>query len=69
MSQPCQQTYIIHLAQNMASYYNIIRETFFFKNHAENKSGRLVPDLFLFFQKALFEVKASGLQLSFKIFR
>ena len=68
MSQPCQQTYIIHLAKNMTSYYNI-RETFFFKNHVENKSGRLVPDLLLFFQKALFEVKASGLQLSFKIFR
>ena len=22
---------------------------FFFKNHAENEAGRLVPDLFLFF--------------------
>ena len=28
----------------------------------------LVPDLFLLFKKALYEVKASGLQLSFKIF-
>ena len=25
---------------------------FFFKNHAENKAGRLVQDLFLFFEKA-----------------
>ena len=40
---------------------------FFFKNHAENELGRLVPDLF-FFQKALYEAKASGLQLSFNIF-
>ena len=39
---------------------------FFFKNHAENEAGRLVPDLFLFFKKDLYEVKASGLQLRFK---
>ena len=31
------------------------------KNHAENEARRLVPDLFLFFQKALFEVNASRL--------
>ena len=31
---------------------------FFFKNQAENEAGRLVPHLFLFFKKALFEVKA-----------
>ena len=42
---------------------------FFFKNHAENDTGRLVPDLFRFFKKTLYEVKASGLQLSFNIFR
>ena len=28
------------------------------KNHAENKLGELVPDLFLFPKKALYEVKA-----------
>ena len=39
------------------------REIFFFKNHAENKAGRLVSDLFLFF-KALYDVKVSGLHLS-----
>ena len=38
---------------------------FYFKNHAENEAGRLVPDLFLFSKKALYEVKASDLQLSF----
>ena len=43
------------------------REIVFFKNHAENKAGKLVPDLFLFFKKALYEVKASGQQLSFNI--
>ena len=39
------------------------------KNHAENKAGRQVPDLSLFFYKALYEVKARGLQLSFNIFQ
>ena len=33
--------------------YNInILEIFFFKNYVENGTGRLVPDLFLFFKKA-----------------
>ena len=38
---------------------------FFFKNHAENKAWRLVLDLFLFFKKVLYKVKASGHHLSF----
>ena len=41
----------------------------FFKNYAENEVGRLVPDLFLLFKKALYEVKESGLQLSFNMFQ
>ena len=43
-------------------------ETFFFENHTRNEAGRLVPDLFLFFKIAQYEVKASGLQLSFNTF-
>ena len=42
-----------------------------FKNHAEFKAGRLIPNLFLLFKKALYEVKAraaNGTQLSFNIF-
>ena len=35
-------------------------EIFFFKNHAENGTGRLVSDLFLFFRKALCGAKAIG---------
>ena len=31
----------------------------FFKSHAENEAERLLKDLFLFFEKALFEVKAT----------
>ena len=45
------------------------KEIFFFKNDTENKAGRLVPDLFLFFKKALYQVNASGLQLSLNQFR
>ena len=42
---------------------------FFFRSRAENKvQGELVPD-FLFFEKALDKIKASGLELGFAIFR
>ena len=41
---------------------------FFFKNHTENEAGRLVPDLFMFFKKALYELKPGGLHLSFNVF-
>ena len=40
----------------------------FFKNHAESETGRLVPELFLFFKKALHEVKANSLYLIFNIY-
>ena len=42
---------------------------FLFKNHAENEAGRLLLDPFSFFEKALFEVKVNGLELSFSVFR
>ena len=42
---------------------------FFFKNNAEKETGKLDPDLFWFFKKASYVVKANGLQLSFNIFR
>ena len=45
------------------------REIFFFKNHAENETGKVVPDLFLLFKKALNKLKAGGLQVSFDMFR
>ena len=45
------------------------RNIVFFKNRAENEERRLVPGLFLFFKKALYELKASGLQLSYSVFR
>ena len=33
---------------------NIPREIFLFKNYAENEAGKLIPDRFLFFKKALY---------------
>ena len=44
------------------------RNIFLKKNHAENEAGSLVPHLLLFFEIALYEVKAGGLQLTFNIF-
>ena len=38
---------------------NITWQIFFFENHAQNETGRLVPDLFLYFKMALYMVKAS----------
>ena len=45
------------------------KRNIFLRNHAEREVERLVPDFFLLFKKALNEVKAKGLQLSFSIFR
>ena len=44
------------------------RNVFFFKNHAQIEVARLVPGLFLFFKKMLYEVTAKDLRLSFGIF-
>ena len=47
---------------------NITKEIIFFKDYAENKTGKLIPDHFLFFKRGLYGIKANGLQFSFKIF-
>ena len=44
------------------------KNIFLFKNHAEKEAGRLIPDLFLFFKKALYETKTKRLKLSVNIF-
>ena len=49
----------------LIKYNNI----FYLINYAENETERLVLDLFLLSKKALYEVKPSGLQFSFNIFR
>ena len=44
------------------------KKNIFLQNYTENGAGGLVSDLFLFFKKALYQIKASGLQLTFNIF-
>ena len=39
------------------------------KKYAEKEAGQVVPEHFLFFKKALYYIKASGLQPDFTIFR
>ena len=41
---------------------------FFLKSLTENGASRLAPDLFLFHENVLYEVKSSGLHLNFNIF-
>ena len=53
----------------MKNPFYFILKALFFKNYAENEARRLVPDLFLFFKKALDEVKENCLQLSFNKFQ
>ena len=77
-SQPVWQTIAIYIVPSITQskgnlavkFLQLIEhsiEIVFFRNHAENEAGRLVTDLF--FKKVLNEVKASGLLLSFNIFR
>ena len=61
-SQPGLQTIAIHKLPNISQskgnqiieFGQLIgnREIFFFKIYVENEAGRLVPDLFFFFEKA-----------------
>ena len=53
----------------MKNPFYFILKALFFKNYAKNEAGRLVPDLLLFFKKALDEVKENCLQLSFNKFQ
>ena len=45
------------------------KKNFSFQNHAQNEAGKLVASLFLYLNKALDEVKANRLQLTFNIFK
>ena len=53
---------------NMGQLIEYPKRNIFIKNYAENEAAKIVPDCFLFFKKALYWVKASGLQLDFTIF-
>ena len=63
--------YNTHIAQYLIKFTQLVDITWeicFFRNHTENELRKLVPDLFLFFKKALHEVKTSGQHLNFNIF-
>ena len=55
--QPGQQTIAIHIQPNITQgkgnqaikFGQVIKNNIFFRNHAENEPGKLVPDLILFF--------------------
>ena len=60
-SRPGYQTTAIHILPNISrstdnqtmklvQLIEYTGEIFFLKNHAQNEAGRLVPELFLFFQ-------------------
>ena len=53
----------------IGQYIEYKKRNIFFKIHAKNEAAKLVPGLFLFLKKALYEVKASDLQLSFNMFQ
>ena len=42
-----------------------MKNVLFLKNHAENEARRLVQNLFLFFEIALYKLKASSVHLIF----
>ena len=44
-------------------FSQVIGLSIFFKNHAEKKAGRLVPGLFQFFKKALYEINVISLNI------
>ena len=55
-------SFVVNRCTTRLSFYKrSIREIFFFfKNRKENETGRLIPDNFLLFKKALYIVKESG---------
>ena len=59
MSQDCPISHEVEVTRQwkLVSSWNITREIFFFKIHAENEVGRLVTNLFLKKKKASNEVK------------
>ena len=60
----CATSHVGNIGNQAVKFGQIIKyitlETFFFKTQVENKARRIVPDLFLFFKKTLYRVKANG---------
>ena len=53
--------------KNVGSVNRIKRKKCYIQNSCKKDIGRILPDLFLFFKQALYEVKAIGLHFSFDI--
>ena len=79
-SRPAQQTISIQILRNIArakdnqtmkfgQVTGYINRNIFLQKSCKIEAGRLVPGLFLFFKKPLFEVEARGLEFSFNIFQ
>ena len=72
-SQPDLQSIAIHnlpnTSQNKDNQTMKFGQLIEYNNRNIFLQNYVVPDLFLLFKKALSEVKSSGLQLSFSIFR
>ena len=72
-SQPAQHIITILILRNISQskgnqamkFVQVIKDNKRYIYEAE----KLVSDFFLFFKKALYELKASGLKLNFNIFR
>ena len=65
---------VLNISQNkdnqtmkLGQLIEYFKRNIFLQKFTESKAGRLVPGLFLFYQKA--EYEASGLQVSFNIFQ
>ena len=61
----CLGRFIYALLLNYALFFIHTAHKSCFSRICPNEEGRLVPDLLLFFKKALYEVKASSLQFGF----
>ena len=59
---------ISHEVKVIMKFGRLIKVKYLSKNHAEKKTGTVVQDPFIIFEKALYEVKARGLELSFNIY-
>ena len=59
---------ISHEVKAIMKFGQLIEIKYLSKNHAEKKTGTVVQNPFIIFEKALYEVKARGLELSFNMY-
>ena len=61
----CLGRFHLRIAAKLCPFFIHTARKSCFSRICPNEEGRLVPDLLLFFKKALYEVKASSLQFGF----